>query len=125
MQVQREIEKIFSTDPPKDEPRYEKLKIIAGGKIDLPVKYDSLDGTNKWIIRGEYAKRQKNICYECGENLSDPPAQYIIDHNIRWGRFPPNFLKYPVHLHHDHKTGLTIGVTHARCNAYLFDVKGE
>jgi hypothetical protein len=39
--------------------------------------------------------------------------------------FPPNFFKYPVHLHHDHNTGMTIGAVHAYCNAVLFQYHGE
>jgi hypothetical protein len=34
--------------------------------------------------------------------------------------FPELFLKYPVHLHHSHVTGLTIGAVHAYCNAVLW-----
>ena len=39
--------------------------------------------------------------------------------------FPPNFFKWPVHLHHSHDTGMTIGAVHARCNAVLWQYHGE
>jgi hypothetical protein len=39
--------------------------------------------------------------------------------------FPKSFFKYPVHLHHCHKTGLTLGAVHHYCNAYLWQYLGE
>lgn len=39
--------------------------------------------------------------------------------------FPPNFFKHPVHLHHDHQTGMTIGAVHNHCNAVLWQYYGE
>ena len=38
---------------------------------------------------------------------------------------PENFFKYPVHLHHSHYTGMTIGAVHANCNAVLWQYHGE
>lgn len=34
--------------------------------------------------------------------------------------FPKGFFDRPVHLHHSHDTGLTIGAVHAVCNAVLW-----
>ncbi|AGI61771.1 hypothetical protein VCO139_0016 [Vibrio phage VCO139] len=39
--------------------------------------------------------------------------------------FPKNMFQYPIHLHHDHNTGMTIGAVHARCNAVLWEYYGE
>jgi hypothetical protein len=39
--------------------------------------------------------------------------------------FPPNFFNWPVHLHHCHVTGLTIGAIHCHCNAVLWQYHGQ
>ena len=39
--------------------------------------------------------------------------------------FPKNFFDHPIHLHHDHETGMTIGAVHAQCNAVLWQYHGE
>jgi hypothetical protein len=39
--------------------------------------------------------------------------------------FPKNFLKWPVHLHHSHDTGMTIGAVHSYCNAVLWQYHNE
>ena len=39
--------------------------------------------------------------------------------------FPESFFKYPVHLHHSHDTGKTIGAVHAYCNAVLWEYYGQ
>jgi hypothetical protein len=39
--------------------------------------------------------------------------------------FPPNFLKYPVHLQHNHDTDMTEGAVHARCNAVMWQYHGR
>jgi hypothetical protein len=39
--------------------------------------------------------------------------------------FPRGFLSNPVHLHHCHTTGLTIGAVHSRCNAILWQHHGQ
>ena len=39
--------------------------------------------------------------------------------------FPENFFTHPAHLHHCHKTGLTLGAVHPRCNAILWQHYGK
>ena len=42
-----------------------------------------------------------------------------------WDLFPPNFLKYKVHLQHNHSTGMTEGAVHALCNAVMWQYEGR
>lgn len=93
--------------------------------IRLPEYYKSLSYIKKRLVVEEYKKIQNFKCYYCGNHLYAEPAFDVQDKKIDWRLFPPNFLKYKNHLHHDHKTGLTIGVVHAYCNAVLWQYHGE
>ena len=57
--------------------------------------------------------------------LSEPAPKEILDKKIDWSLFPPNFLKYPVHLQHDNDTGMTEGAVHNYCNAVLWQYHGK
>lgn len=72
-----------------------------------------------------YIILQDNICCHCGNDLSDNPVDKVVNAKINWNLFPPNFTKHPIHLHHSHDTGMTIGAVHALCNAYLWQYCGE
>lgn len=91
----------------------------------LPVNYTKLTWQEKRTVREQYIKLQNGLCCHCNSNLYDQPPKELTDKPINWDRFPPNFLKYPIHLHHCHKTGMTIGAAHSFCNAYMFDYLGE
>jgi hypothetical protein len=94
----------------------------------LPVKYSKLSPSEKRIVREKYIKEQGGRCYHCQGKLEADPPSRVTQYPINWWRFPggrEGFLRYPVHLHHDHNTDLTIGAVHAACNAYLFDYLGE
>ena len=93
--------------------------------MNLPVKYSTLTWQEKRDVRNEYVKLQENKCMFCLGDLSDSPPQSILSKRINWKLFPPNFLKYPVHLQHCHKTGLTEGAVHAYCNAVLWQYYGR
>jgi hypothetical protein len=94
-------------------------------KYNLPVEYNKLKSYEKKLVREQYIKAQNNLCYLCKMPLDGEPSDKIKSFDIKWKLFPPNFLKYPVHLHHSHKTGLTIGCVHALCNAVLWQYLGE
>ncbi len=94
-------------------------------QFNLPVEYSKLKSYEKKLVREQYIKQQKNICCHCGNPLSGPPTDKIKSFYINWKLFPKNFLKYPIHLHHNHSTDLTIGVVHALCNAVLWQHHGE
>lgn len=88
--------------------------------MNLPVLYDKVSWQERIRIREEYIRRQEGNCMYCKSPLDKSPPSYIINKKINWDRFPPNFLKYPVHLQHDRKTGLTEGAVHNYCNAVLW-----
>lgn len=91
----------------------------------LPVDYNSLEQSQRREVRNEYIRLQDGKCYHCKGSLDAAPPKHIQDKPINWKRFPPNFLKWPHHLHHSHDTGMTIGTVHARCNAVLWQYHGE
>lgn len=76
-------------------------------------------------VRELYIKNQDNKCYYCKSLLSRKPNDEILKKTIHPFLFPPNFFQYPVHLHHDHKTGMTIGAVHCFCNAVLWEYHHE
>lgn len=88
----------------------------------LPQDYTKLEWWQRRDVRNQYVQEQNGKCKHCKGDLSESPSQ---TKKIRWSLFPPNFLKYPVHLHHNHDTGMTIGAVHAYCNAVLWQYHGE
>ena len=92
--------------------------------MKLPVLYDSLTREQKREVRGEYVKLQNNLCFFCKRNLNSTP---IEDVDIDWSLFPRGrgFLKYPIHLQHDHTMGYTEGAAHAYCNAKAWFLYGR
>jgi hypothetical protein len=93
--------------------------------IELPVVYARCPPILRKMIREEYAKRQGNRCYYCGGNLNIDPPDEVTMKPVAWRKFPRHFLSHKVHLHHCHKTGLTLGAVHAYCNAVLWHYHGE
>lgn len=93
--------------------------------MELPVDYNSLNWADVRKVREKYIELQGGKCYLCGAPLSGPPAKEKVSMPIHKQLFPPKFFKYPVHLHHSHTTGMTIGAVHAQCNAVLWQYHGE
>jgi len=91
----------------------------------MHVIYDNLTPYERRLKREEYVKYQKGICLFCSSPLDKPVPRAVALLDINWKRLPPNFLKYPVHLQHDHKTGLTEGAVHAYCNAVMWQYYGR
>ena len=90
-----------------------------------PVKYSRLDSFQKRRVRNAYVEFQGGKCMYCGGSIKkDPPAR-ILSKSIDWSLFPENFLKYPVHLQHNHATDMTEGAVHAYCNAVLWQYEGR
>lgn len=92
---------------------------------NLPVEYDKVPTRERRLVREQYIKEQNNLCMHCGEDLANEPPERITEKNINWDAFPPGFLNYPVHLQHDHFTGLTEGAVHAYCNAVMWQYHGR
>lgn len=96
--------------------------------MKLPVKYSELSRQEKREVRLEYIRVQEGRCYHCQGKLDAPVPSRVSMLPIDWWRFPggrDGFLKYPVHLHHNHDTDYTIGAVHNYCNAVLFQYYGE
>lgn len=94
------------------------------GEFNLPVDYRKLTIHERRRVREQYTVLQKGLCRYCHAALADEPPAHIKAKRVNWSLFPPNFLKYPHHLHHDHRTGLTIGTVHALCNAVSWCYEG-
>ncbi len=76
--------------------------------------------------RLKYIEYQKGLCCFCKTSLEKETENMIVKNSfINLKLFPKGFFNHPVHLHHCHKTGMTIGAVHNRCNAYLWQYKGE
>ena len=86
----------------------------------LPVHYPSLTWQQRKKVREKYIQQQNNLCAYCKESLQKPPPKRILSKSINWKLFPPNFLKYPIHLQHDHNSGMTEGAVHSYCNAVMW-----
>lgn len=90
--------------------------------MQLPVNYHNLTSVQRKEVREEYVRLQGGLCYHCGQPLDKPPIR--TNQKITKRLFPPNFFKWPVHLHHDHRTGMTLGAVHNYCNAILWEYYG-
>lgn len=89
-------------------------------RYKLPVDYTKLHYSEKRLVREQYEREQKNLCYYCGESLDEPAPDEIKEKEIVWDMFPKNFLDSPIHLQHNHNTGMTEGAVHNYCNAVLW-----
>ena len=93
-------------------------------KWNLPQDYRKLSQQERREVRLQYMDEQNADCAYCEKCLYEEP---VMDKPINWNLFPggKDFLRYPVHLHHNHKTGMTIGAVHAYCNAVSWQYDGE
>jgi hypothetical protein len=100
-----------------------KFSELSKPKIHkLPTNYNKLSQTERRQVREQYIKKQDGYCYFCKHKLNESPkTNFSLDTRL----FPKGFLENPVHLHHDHNTGLTIGVVHTHCNGVLWQYYGE
>ena len=90
-----------------------------------PVDYRKLSIPEKREVREKYIKEQNGLCMYCNNPLDNPPPKSITDKPIKWDLFPKNFLSYPIHLQHNHKTGMTEGAVHSYCNAVLWQYENR
>ena len=96
--------------------------------VVTPIDYwDAPDRRRK--KRLQYGAAQGGDCWHCEGRLIDGPSEELMGEyplsEQDMHLFPPGFLDNPIHLHHDHVTGLTIGAVHAYCNAVLWVYLGE
>lgn len=88
----------------------------------LPCDYTKLTPKQRREARLQYVIDQGGDCYWCNKPLEIEPDKIK---KINWSFFPPNFLKFPIHLQHCHKTGMTEGAVHAYCNAVMWQYHGR
>lgn len=87
--------------------------------------YDDLTQPERQQLRNLYVQAQDGKCCHCQEPLDGPPAESVSGREITPDLYPPNFFRFSVHLHHNRKTGLTVGEVHNYCNAVLWEHHGE
>lgn len=93
--------------------------------MKLPVNYNDISFSTRRLVREEYIKIQDGKCCYCQEPIDDKPSKEVLKKKIDKSLFPDTFFKWPIHLHHCHKTGMTIGAVHNKCNAVLWQYFGE
>lgn len=93
--------------------------------MSLPINYKHAHWTVRKQAREEYIRLQNGICLHCKQPLDGEPSKIVLSKRINTKLFPKNFFKWPVHLRHCHKTEMTIGAVHAKCNAVLWPYYGE
>lgn len=94
-------------------------------KYSLPIDYTKLAIHEKRLVREQYIEEQGGLCMYCKKSLNEEPPKEVRGRWVNWKLFPPNFLKYPIHLQHNHDTGMTEGAVHAYCNAVLWQYHGR
>lgn len=92
-----------------------------------------------YTITDIHSDKRITVVCQLSHQLETKLADYFVDNfeaeGVMFTRVDSDFsmcgydailsVYYPVHLHHDHKTGLTIGAVHAKCNAVLWQYYGE
>ena len=96
------------------------MDMIMGEKIKLPVDYTKLSPKIRKKVREKYCKLQDWLCLYCNHDLHDDPPPTITEKKINFNIFPSGFLKWPIHLLHNHETNMTEGAVHAYCNAVMW-----
>jgi len=102
-----------------DDVDVQQLVQTTFNEIKLPVNYNTLSPAQRKQVRELYVKHQNGICFYCKEPLITKPTNKQVSY-INTSLFPANFFKHPIHLHHDHITGATLGAVHCECNAILW-----
>ena len=100
-------------------------KGMVTSSYKLPVDYTKLHYTERKAVRLQYIDKQKGLCYYCGHSLNEEAPKNMKSKDINWNLFPKNFLQYPIHLQHNHKTGMTEGAVHNYCNAIMWQYNGR
>ncbi|UYF10828.1 hypothetical protein 12VC501_gene0030 [Vibrio phage 12VC501] len=94
-------------------------------QLELPINYNTSHWSVRKQAREQYVTLQDGKCWFCNNLLKEEPTKEILSKPINIKLFPKNMFQYPIHLHHDHNTGMTIGAVHARCNAVLWQYYGQ
>lgn len=87
--------------------------------------YSEMTSNDRRSLRERMERAQGGECWYCSTPLYMSPPSHIENYKYNKRIFPPNMLKYPVHLHHDHETDACLGAVHAKCNVYMWEVEGQ
>jgi hypothetical protein len=94
-------------------------------KYTLPINYNLLHWTERREVRLQYIEEQNGICAYCGSLLSEEAPIHIRQKKINWELFPAKFMSFPVHLQHNHDTGMTESAVHNYCNAVMWQYENR
>jgi len=133
--VKRWIDAIYPPPPPQEMTTMygSPLRIHHEFGSKFPQRHRDLNTDQRRKLRDEYIECSRGRCAYCEEMLDDEPHAFVRQSadQIEWDNLPGSkegFLKDPVHLHHDHETGLTLAAIHALCNAHswhFFEVPAQ
>jgi hypothetical protein len=97
--------------------------------MKLPVDYTKITQPGRRLVREAYIEKQDGKCAFCHCKLKKEPSVEVKskEDQINWDLFPGgiHFLDHPIHLDHNHRTGMTRGAVHALCNAFMWQFHGE
>lgn len=95
--------------------------------MDLPINYNDATWKVRKEVREAYIVLQEGNCFHCKGRLDEDPPKHILDLRINWTLFPTGieFLHHPIHLQHNHESGMTEGAVHAYCNAVMWQYHGK
>jgi len=88
--------------------------------FNLPVDYDNLSSRDRKLVREQYIQEQNGLCWWCNNPLNSNPSKEVQSKRVNWNLFPVGFKLHPIHLQHNHDTGLTEGAVHMLCNAVMW-----
>jgi hypothetical protein len=94
-------------------------------KYELPVDYTKLKGKQRREVREQYVEEQDEKCFYCKHDLKGKPPVTVTNRKIDLKLFPPGMLRNPIHLQHNHYTGMTEGAVHAYCNCVMWQYEGQ
>lgn len=100
-------------------------QITEESSLILPIQYNKASTKQRKAAREQYTKIQNDLCWYCKQSLLKNPVGEITKLPINKSLFPTGFFRWPIHLHHCHRTGLTIGSVHSLCNAILWQYEGR
>lgn len=93
--------------------------------MKLPINYNEANYIERRKAREKYIEIQEGDCCHCGFPLTGDPSPEVKTKKVNKKLFPPNFFKWPIHLHHSHENEMTIGAVHNYCNAVLWQHHDE
>ena len=91
----------------------------------LSMNYGHLTWQERRDLREQYVQAQDGDCFFCKASLYRKVPEKILAKPINLDLFPKDFLRYPVHLQHNHETDMTEGAVHAYCNAIMWQYEGR